>query len=219
MDDIVEKIYKRKFGPDVEFRQEMYKVLYRDFLRRYIPKNAVLLDVAAGYCPFINNIEAGRKIAVDMNADIRKFASNDVEVVVSKSTDMRKIKDKSVDVVFTSNLFEHLNRADIVKTIREVKRVLKKDGRFLIIQPNYRFCYRDYWMFFDHITPLDDRSMCEILEINGFRIEECKPRFLPYTSKGNLPKSLTLLRLYLRLPSIMRVFGGQMFIYASKEGK
>lgn len=32
-------------------------------------------------------------------------------------------------------------------------------GRLLILQPNVRYCGRDYWQFFDHITPVDDRAV------------------------------------------------------------
>lgn len=86
----------------------------------------------------------------------------------------------------------------------------------MILQPNIRFCFRDYWMFFDHITPLDDRNLSEVLEINGFKVKECKPKFLPYTTKGKLPKSIFLLKLYLKLPFVWKIFGKQAFIYAIK---
>jgi len=74
-------------------------------------------------------------------------------------------------------------------------------------------------MFFDHITPLDDRSLSEVLEINGFKVVECKPKFLPYTTKSKLPKSIFLLKLYLRFPPMYRIFGKQAFIYAKKYEK
>jgi len=194
MEDL-EKIYKRRFGKDVDFRKKMYKLLCNVFFQQYIPKNAVVLDVAAGYCEFINNIKANKKIALDLNPDVKKFADNNVEVILSSSTNMKQVKDESIDVAFTSNFFEHLDKKDILKTINELHRVLKKDGKLLILQPNIRYCYKDYWMFFDHITPLDDRSLSEALEINGFKVIECKPKFLPYTTKSKLPKSIFLLKI------------------------
>jgi len=211
------KIYYRRFGTDTAFRIKMYRVLCREVFQKYVPPNAVVLDVAAGYCEFINNIRAEKKIALDLNTDVKKYAKSDVEVVISSSTNMRKIKDGSVDVAFTSNFFEHLTRPEIVKTIRELYRVLRKNGRFLVLQPNIRYAHKDYWMFFDHITPIDDRSLSEVLEINGFEVVENRPRFLPYTTKGILPKSIFLLKLYLRLPFVQRFLGKQAFIYARKK--
>ncbi len=213
----LKEIYRRRFGDDIEFRIKLWSVLCNNFFQKYVPENSVVLDVGAGYCEFINNIKAARKIALDLNPDIREFASKDVEVVLSGSMNMQQIKDNSIDVVFTSNFFEHLSKEDIVKTIKEIYRVLKDRGHFLILQPNIRYCYKDYWMFFDHITPLDDRSLSEVLEINGFKVVECKSRFLPYTTQSRLPKSTFLLKLYLRIPWIQWLFGKQAFIYAERR--
>lgn len=214
--DLYQEMYRRRFDKDIEFRQKMYQVLCAEFFQKYIPENAIVLEIGAGYCEFINNIKAKKKIALDLNPDIKKFAGDDIEIVISSSTDMKEIEKESIDVVFANNFFEHLSKEDIVKTIREVNRVLKRERKFLILQPNIRFCFKDYWMFFDHITPLDDRSLSEVLEINGFKVVECKPKFLPYTTKSILPKSILLLKLYLKLPPFHYIFGKQAFIYAMK---
>lgn len=213
--DLYQKTYRRRFGNDIEIRKKMYQVLCADFFQKYIPENTIVLEIGAGYCEFINNIKAKEKIALDLNPDIKKFARDDVKVVVASSTDM-KIMDESVDVVFANNFFEHLSKEDIIRSIREVYRVLRKGGKFLILQPNIRFCFRDYWMFFDHITPLDDRSLSEVLEINGFRVVTLIPKFLPYSTKNKLPKSIFLLKLYLKFPPIQRIFGKQTFIHSIK---
>jgi len=194
----------------------MWEVLCADFFQNYIPENSVVLDVSAGYCEFINNIRVIRKIALDLNPDVKKFAGSDVEVVLSSSTDMKRIKEETIDVAFVSNFFEHLSKQDIVKTLREIHRVLNSSGKFLILQPNIRFCAKEYWMFFDHVTPLDDRSLSEALETNGFKVLESKPKFLPYTTKGSFPKSILLLKLYLKLPFLHKIFGQQAFIHAKK---
>lgn len=212
----LKKMYHRRFGKDIEFRNKMWSILCEDFFQKYVPQDSAVLDIGAGYCEFINNIKAGKKLALDSNPGISDFISNNVQIVLSKSTNIDQIKDGSIDVVFVSNFFEHLSRDDIVGTIKEIYRILKNEGRFLILQPNIRFCYNDYWMFFDHITPLDDRSLSEILEINGFKVVECKPRFLPYTTKSKLPKSTLLLKLYLKIPQAQWLLGKQAFIYAKK---
>jgi ubiquinone/menaquinone biosynthesis C-methylase UbiE len=215
--DSLKEMYQRRFGEDVAFRKKMWEVLCAKFFQRYIPAHAVVLDVAAGYCEFINNIKASRKIALDLNPDVKHLAGPDVEVVLARSTNMRKIKSASVDVAFTSNFFEHITREDIAKTIEEVRRVLKPGGAFLVLQPNIRFTHQDYWMFFDHITAIDDRALCEVLELHGFAIKECRPKFLPYTTKGRLPKSIAMLKLYLHLKPAQSILGKQAFVHAIKK--
>jgi len=210
----LQSIYQRRFQPDLTFRRQMWQVLCRDFFQRYIPPESAVLEVGAGYCEFINHIHAGRKLAVDLNPDTPHFAAPEVRVIATSSTNLAAIASGSLDIAFASNFFEHLSRADIVLTLREVARALKPGGRFLILQPNFRFCYRDYWMFFDHLTPLDDRSLGEALETQGFRVVYTLPRFLPYTTHSRLPKSVALLTVYLRLPLAWRIFGQQAFVVA-----
>ncbi|HVM14498.1 MAG TPA: class I SAM-dependent methyltransferase [Egibacteraceae bacterium] len=211
-------IYRRRFA-DRQSRVDMWKVLYEHFFHRYIPTDSAFLEVGAGYCEFVNAVRARRRIALDLNADCKQHAADDVEVLCSPSDDLSALDTASVDVVFASNFFEHITREQIVGTLQEVRRVLRPTGRLLVLQPNIRFCARDYWMFFDHITPLDDRSVCEALETNGFTVRELIVRFLPYTTQGRLPASLRLLRLYLRLPILWRVFGQQSFIVATPAAR
>jgi ubiquinone/menaquinone biosynthesis C-methylase UbiE len=209
-------IYERRFNEDVVFRQKMWAVLCHNFFQKYIPHESAILELAAGYCEFINNIKAKRKIAVDLNPSISVYANPDIEVFNTASTKLNGVSNSSIDIVWTSNFFEHLTREDIVATIQEAERVLKPGGKFLILQPNIRFCAKDYWMFFDHITPLDDRSLSEVLEVNGFRVVDKIVRFLPFTTKSQLPNSLALLKLYLKLPLAWRIFGQQSFLIAQK---
>jgi ubiquinone/menaquinone biosynthesis C-methylase UbiE len=216
MVQFLEEIYRRRFGKELAFRQNMGKTLCTHFFQKYVPRDAVVLDVAAGYCEFINHIRAKTRIALDVNTDMKRFAQPGVVPVIESATNMRSIPDGSVDVVFTSNFLEHLLKQDIVKVIQECRRVLKKGGRMLMVQPNYRYCYKDFWMFWDHQTPLDDRSLSEIVEVNGFKVVECRARWLPYTTKGKLPRSTMLLKLYLALPFLQRLFGAQSFLHARR---
>jgi SAM-dependent methyltransferase len=212
----VQQIYKRRFSPDLQFRDAMWKILCNIFFQRYIDPDSRVLEIGAGYCEFINNIEAKRKIAVDINPDLKKYVKANIEIVSASTTNMKEVTNGSVDIVFASNFFEHLLKDDIVATFQEVYRVLAPGGKFMVLQPNIRFCARDYWMFFDHVTPIDDRAFVEALEINGFEIVKVIERFLPYTTKSRLPKSLFLIKLYLFLPLVWRFFGQQSFIVSRK---
>lgn len=215
MDDLT-KMYSRRLAPDMDFRVKMYKVLCKNVFQKYIKETDTVLDLAAGFCEFINNINAKKKIAVDLNPDIKKYANSDVEIILTPSVDLSKIPSNSINISFTSNFFEHITREEIRNTLKEINRVLKPGGKFLILQPNVRYCYKDYWMFFDHITAIDDRALTEALELAEFKITLCEPRFLPYTTKSILPKSIFLLKLYLLLPFVKNIVGQQAFIIAEK---
>ena len=115
------------------------------------------------HCEFVNNIRAADRIAVDLNPDVVVKAGPGVTAHGARSDDMAMVETGSVDRVFVSNFFEHVDRETILATLVEIRRVLRPDGKLLVLQPNIRYCAKDYWMFFDHVTPVDDRSLFETL--------------------------------------------------------
>jgi len=211
----VQSVYERRFREMLAFRREMWAVLCQRFFQRHVPEDATVVEIGAGYCEFINHIRAARKFAVDLNPDTRQHAAPDVTVVTTSTADMDVIGDDTADVAFASNFLEHLTREQILATLREVRRVLKPRGRFLILQPNIRYCKEDYWQFFDHITPLCERSLTEALQMTGFDVPYVLNRFLPFTTQGRLPNSIGLLKLYLKLRPVWRIFGQQSFLIAT----
>jgi SAM-dependent methyltransferase len=211
-----QRIYSRRFNPDLKFRNEMWRILCRDFFQKYIDPDSRILEIGAGYCEFINQIQAAEKTALELNPDVRSYAAADVRIIQERSSRMSAVSDHSVEVVFASNFFEHLSREEILATFREVYRVLVPGGKFMVLQPNIRFSGKDYWMFFDHLTPIDDRAFVEALEICGFELQELITRFLPFTTKTRLPRSPFLIRMYLRLRMVWPLFGQQSFILSRK---
>ncbi len=214
---MIEEIYKQRFSSEKTSRNKIYEILCSSYFQQYVPHDSTVLEIAAGYCEFINHISAKNKIAVDINPDAKQYAAANVNFYLSSSTNLHWLKNVSVDVIYVSNFFEHITKEDIVKTLKECHRVLKSSGRIMILQPNIRYCYKEYWMFFDHITPLDDRSLAECLEVNGFKVIKNVPRFLPFTTKSKLPKYPFLIKLYLKIPLFQKIFGKQAFIVARKN--
>lgn len=218
MKNYVLSIYADRFDKDVKKRDVMWKILCKDYFQKFIPKNAVVLDLAAGYCEFINNIECKKKIAVDLNAKTKEMASKDVQVYQALSTKLPKNLTSKVDVVFTSNFFEHLDSKDeLIDTLKEVRRVLKPKGKIMILQPNIRLVGNKYWDYVDHTLPLTEKSLYEALLLTDFRQDFRKVRFLPYTANSRIPAAPFLIKLYLKLPPLQFLMGKQTFIVASKK--
>ncbi len=215
--DYLQEIYSNRFKINLKERNKVWSILCSDFFQKYIPRNSKILEIAAGYCEFINNINAKEKIALDLNKDVKKFAKSEVKVHIGTATKLDFLEKESIDVVFISNFFEHLTKIQIVETLKEVHRILRKGGKILILQPNIRYCYKDYWMFFDHISPLDHRSLKEILLLQNFKIQKILPRFLPFQMKeSKLPKFKFLIKIFLKCKIAQIILGKQMFIYAKK---
>lgn len=214
----LDKLYSQRF-PDSELsnKHAIWQVLCADFFSRHVKPTDTVVDIGAGYCEFINNIVAKEKIAVDLNPDVRRFAAPDVRIINDSCTAIAQLADGSADVVFMSNFLEHLPNKDLVlATFREAQRILRPGGRIVILQPNIRFLYAEYWDYFDHHTALSDRSLVEALLLTGFTPTTVIPQFLPYTTKSRLPQAPWLVRLYLKVPIAWRILGKQAFVVGEK---
>ncbi|OGD94082.1 hypothetical protein A2697_03695 [Candidatus Curtissbacteria bacterium RIFCSPHIGHO2_01_FULL_41_44] len=214
----IKELYINRFSKDErKERNDIWEVLCSSFFQQYIdPKNSVL-DLGAGYCEFINNIKAKRKIAVDLNPETKKFADHNVRTLICSSTKLPKQLTGKIDIVFASNFFEHLpTKEDIVKTLAQVKKALARKGKIIIMHPNIRYLGGSYWDFLDHQLPLSEKSLVEALTLSNFKIIKVIPKFLPYTIKSKIPKYKWLIRLYLKFKLAHFILGKQSLIIAQK---
>jgi SAM-dependent methyltransferase len=197
-----------------ERRERLWATLCESYFQKQVAADACVLELGAGYGHFINNINCRRKIALDSWPGMLPFLKPGVEGVVSGASDLSGIEDASVDFAFASNLFEHLTQEQLAATLAQLRDKLKISGTLNILQPNYRFAYREYFDDYTHITVYSDRSLSDFLGAHGFRVLECHPRFLPLTIKSRFPVAPLLIRTYLRLP--FKPMGKQMLIRASQ---
>lgn len=209
------RLYSNRFSEaEAIAKNKVWEALCTDFFQERIDRAGCTADIGAGYCEFINNIASRTKLAVDKNPDTINHAYRNVAVI----DDISKVGDETCDTVFVSNLFEHMaTKEELTQMLQQIRRILKPEGRLLILQPNIKYTGGAYWDFYDHHIALTEKSLCEGLLINGFQISEVIPRFLPYTTKSALPKSKFLVRLYLKLPFLWKLMGAQTFVLARKE--
>lgn len=214
----LDRIYRARFtASGLNKRQRVWRVLCQNFFSRYITPTDSVLDLACGYGEFINNISAGRKFAVDLNHDSASHLDPSVTYRYGPANELDFVEDGSLDVVFTSNFLEHLPSKDACdQVMAAVFRKLRPGGRFMILGPNIRYAYREYWDFYDHFLPLSHLSLAEGLMLAGFEPRVVIPRFLPYTMTGRIPVHELLIRAYLALPLAWRVLGKQFFVVAER---
>jgi SAM-dependent methyltransferase len=193
-------------------REVLWATLCQSYFQQFVSKDDCVLEIGAGYGHFINNIRAARRIALDNWPGMLKFLKPGIQGVVADATDLSAIGDGTVDFAFSSNVFEHLMQKDLAVVLEQLRRKLTPSGSLAILQPNYRFAYREYFDDYTHVSIYSDRSLCDFLEANGFRVVQCVPRFLPLTIKSRFPVSPFLIRTYLRLP--VKPLGKQMLIRA-----
>jgi SAM-dependent methyltransferase len=154
---------------------------------------------------------------MDLNPNARKHLGAEVQLFEQDCSSAWPLREAELDVVFTSNFFEHLpDKTSLGRTLEEIFRCLKPGGCLIAMGPNIRFTGGRYWDFWDHYLPLTEVSLSEGLRVRGFEIERCHPQFLPYTMVGGPRYPLVLLKVYLQVPLLWRWRGQQFLVVARK---
>jgi SAM-dependent methyltransferase len=200
-----------RLTPDAR-RDVLWQALWRYYFSRMVPADWCVLDLGCGYGNFINNVLARRRIAIDSWREFPRFVSPGVETIVGDVTELDFLADGSVDFAFASNLIEHITQADFARVLASLQRKLSPRGTITVVQPNYRYAYREYFDDYTHITVYSHVGLTDFLTANGYEVLRVIPRFMPLTVKSRMPVWPWLIAGYLALP--IKPFGKQMLIHA-----
>lgn len=218
MNNKLTQIYEIRFSGFEKYRNHVWKILVSRFFNKWIYPNARILDLGCGYGEFINNVDSETRHGMDLNPSAQEHLSDGVIFHKQDCSEGWSLEPHSLDIVFTSNFFEHLpNKIALDQTIAHVHKALKPGGLIIAMGPNIAVLKGKYWDFWDHHVPLSPQSLNELLEIHGFEIEKSIDRFLPYNMVRIRQRPLFLLWLYLHLPFVWRLFGKQFLIVAKKK--
>jgi SAM-dependent methyltransferase len=211
------RIYANRFGGTSAYRGRVWRVLVPRFFQQFTPESGTVLDLGCGYGEFINNIRAKQKLGMDLNPDSKTRLNPDVTFLQQDCSKTWQVEPNQLDLVFTSNFFEHLpDKHTLGLTLDQAFRCLKPSGRIVAMGPNYKYVNGAYWDFWDHYLPLTETSLAEGMVMRGFQIERCEGRFLPYTIVGGHEYPLWILELYLKFKFLWR-FGGKQFLVVARK--
>ena len=198
-------------------RTVLWQALWRYYFSKLISPRDCVLDLGCGYGDFINAVVAERRIGVDVWAECPLYLAPEVEAVVGSVTDLGFLAEQSVDFAFASNLFEHLTQADLGSVLEQLRARLRPRGTLTILQPNYRYAFREYFDDYTHISVYSHISLADFLVANGYEIVDIQPRFMPLTIKSQMPVSPLLIRAYLASP--IKPLGKQMLLRARPRSR
>lgn len=195
-------------------RQAVWAVIAA-YLARFVPRAGAVLELGAGYCDWINQVEARERVAVDQWAGITRHARPGVRCVVGDAEQsLRSLEPERFQAILASNFFEHFSHEALDRLLEQVRDRLADQGVLIVIQPNFTYAFKQYFDDYTHRAIFTSVSMQAFLRSKGFEILRAEPRFLPLTMKSRFPKWRWLVRTYLGLP--FRPLAGQMLIVARK---
>lgn len=215
----LQAIYERRFHDDrARYRRELWATLVEEYFQALVPPNATVLDLGCGYGEFINHVTAGSRHAMDLNPKSPSYLDPQVKFHFQDCSQRWALPDHSLDVVFSSNFFEHLpDKLALKLTLLEAWRCLKPGGRLIALGPNIKYVQGAYWDFWDHFLCLTEASLAEALVNNGYEVERAIARFLPYTTINQPAYPMAFVRLYLRMPILWRLVGKQFLVVATRR--
>jgi len=117
----LQRLYEQRFGGMHQYRDQVWQTL-TSFFAQWIQPNATVLDLGCGHCEFINNVRSKVRFGMDLNPDSVQHAALGVKILPQNCAEPWELPDDSLDVIFTSNFFEHLS------TKRDLRNTLAQGG-------------------------------------------------------------------------------------------
>ncbi len=211
------RIYEYRFANVDRNKKQITWKLISNFISKLLNNPAKILDPAAGFCEFINNVPAQEKWAIDLNEDLPKYAEKGVKTIKGNSLEV-DLPENYFDAAFVSNFLEHLNtHEEVAFFLEKILKTLKSGGYIAVMGPNFKYVYKEYFDFADHKVILTDLSLSEHLYGAGFEIVKSYPQFIPLSFRGKLPVNGFLVNTYLAMPFFWRFFGKQFLVIARKQ--
>ena len=126
-------------------------------------KGKKLLDVGSGDKSFFNVCLKNELNAEEIDGkDGYNFEKNKLP-----------FENDDFDFVLFNAVIEHLHSPDLI--LKEINRVLKSEGILILITPNFRYAFRNFYDDPTHVQPYTPKSLAKILEMNKFKYNKIFP--------------------------------------------
>lgn len=139
-------------------------------------KNQRILDIGCGDGVLLSLIKNARLYGVDLDQDSLDFAATKIKAkLVKASAEKLPFKNNLFDVVIATEIIEHLSKPELM--LKEIKRVLKPNGRVIISTPNQlAFGLTDRL----HVQEFSAGELQQLLqsEFKSVKISQSHPLFL-----------------------------------------
>ena len=154
---------------------ELIKRFYRSSLRSELQNDKEIkpriLDIGCGTGRNVVEFsKLGKVWGIDSSSEAIKYCRDKgLENVKLGSSDKTGLPNKSFDVVTLLDVLEHV---DEDRTLREIKRILVKDGILIITVPAYSWLWSQWDVVLHHKRRYTKQSLEKALLRNGFKVQK-----------------------------------------------
>ena len=135
--------WEKERGEEWTVSAQWKQSLVNDVILKYIPPESMVLEIGPGGGRWTEYLlrTARKLIAVDVSAraiDLCKnrfFAVTNGEFYLMKNIDLGFIPEKSIEVIWSFDVFVHINPEDTERYLKEFRRVLVPGGKAVIHHP------------------------------------------------------------------------------------
>lgn len=153
MPNYLDVVYNKKDKSVTDYPNKLCEYL---FLRFKMKKANKILDAGSGRGDFL---EAFKKLELDAQGIDLKDCDFESEPF--------PFQDSNFDFVFSKSVIEHLKNPE--NFISEIRRVLKPDGKIIIMTPDWKSQCLIFYDDYTHVRPYTETGIKDFLEISGFK--------------------------------------------------
>lgn len=145
-------------------------LIYNIISNHFDNKNVKILDIGCGRLNLLRFMQKngyGSLYGVDFSDELLDGTSDDIKVYKMDCRNM-SFDDSFFDVVVASDVLEHIE--DDVIAIKEIWRVLKKNGIFIVFVPAFKFLWSYHDVINQHKRRYTKDEVVRKLKENGFMV-------------------------------------------------
>ena len=131
-----------------------------------------MLDLACGFGSFKPVFESFGFSYSGVDIDYSNEASNILRCNIGG--ERLPFAGDRFEIIFFKMGIEHLTLPEISFCLSEAKRVLKPNGKLVILTPDWRWTYKMFYEEYTHQTPFMETSLNTALKMSGFQCDYCK---------------------------------------------
>lgn len=152
--------------------------LRRDKITSFIDEKSTVFEYGVGTGWNIANLKNIDKLGFDVTNSLKSIVeSNGIKFI----SDISFVKNNSIDVVICHHVLEHTAFPPLV--LKEIKRILKNDGRLLLFVPLERgrkYNHYDSNEPNQHLYSWNVQTMAKLVELMDYKVEIAKKQRFGY---------------------------------------